>query len=235
MNNLNCEIGIKKTKSRLFILGAGGFGRELESWISRIPNENLPWSLEGFIDDDPNSLKEEASDIKYIGTTDYPFLEDDSVLMAIANTNDKEKLYHKMHGKVKFVTYIDPSAIIGKYAKIGEGCVICPNSIISANVSLGVCVTINLGSQVGHDAIIGSFSSLMGSVDIGGCSSIGEKCYLGTQSCLTPQKTIGDGITIGIGCIVIGDLVEPGTYFGVPARKIFPLKNGALNNGPKSI
>jgi UDP-3-O-[3-hydroxymyristoyl] glucosamine N-acyltransferase len=132
-----------------------------------------------------------------------------------------------MKGKVRFITYIDSTAIIGKFTKIGEGCVICPNSIISANVILGDCVTVNIGSQVGHDAIIGSFSSLMGNVDIGGYSSLGKNCYMGTQSCLVPNIKLGDGITIGIGSVVINNLVEPGTYFGVPARKIFPLKNEA--------
>lgn len=227
MNNIYNEVFNHRTKSRLFIIGAGGLGRELESWISRIPSENQPWSLEGFIDDEPHSLKENVSNIKYMGTTDYPFLEGDSVLLAIANPNDKEKLYRKLKGRVKIITYIDPTAIIGKFAKIGEGCVLCPNSIVSANVVLGVCVTVNLGSQVGHDANIGSFSSLMGSVDIGGCSSLGEKCYMGTKSCITPQKKIGNSITIGIGSVVINNLDEPGTYFGVPARKIFPLKNMA--------
>jgi sugar O-acyltransferase (sialic acid O-acetyltransferase NeuD family) len=224
MHNINNTIFNKKSKPRLFIIGAGGFGRELESWISRIPNESLPWLLEGFIDDDSNSLKEDESDLKFIGTTDYPFLEDDSVLIGIANPVDKEKLYQKLKGKVKFITYIDSTAIIGKYTKIGEGCVICPNSIISANVVLGDCVTVNLGSQIGHDAKVGSFSSIMGNVDIGGYSMLGEKCYLGSQSCLIPQIKIGEGVTIGIGSVVVNDLVEPGTYFGIPARKIFPLK-----------
>jgi len=216
----------KETKYRLFIIGAGGFGREIESWISRIPEENCPWKFKGFIDDDP-SLEENANQIKYMGTTDFPFLENDCVLMAIANPNIKEKLFQKMSGRVKFLTYIDPTAIIGMHAKIGEGCVICPNSIISANTVLGECVTVNLGSQVGHDAIIGSFSSLMGHVDIGGGSSIGTNCYMGTQSCLAPNVKLGNGITIGIGSVVINNIEEQGTYFGDPARKIFPLKNGA--------
>jgi sugar O-acyltransferase (sialic acid O-acetyltransferase NeuD family) len=224
---MNDTVFNKKSKSRLFIIGAGGFGRELESWISRIPNEKLPWILAGFIDDKPDSLNESARDLKYIGTTDYLFHEDDSVIIAIANPDDKEKLYQKMKSKVRFITYIDPTAIIGKYTKIGEGCVICPNSIISANAILGDCVTVNLGSQIGHDAKVGSFSSLMGNVDIGGSSSLGKKCYMGTQSCLTPKIKLGDDITIGIGSVVVNNLVEPGTYFGVPARKIFPLKNEA--------
>jgi len=227
MNNVHNKVFNKKKKPHLFIIGAGGFGRELESWVSRIPKENCPWLIEGFIDDDPHSLKENASDIKYAGTTDFPFEEDDCVLMAIANPIIKEKLFQKMKGKVRFVTYIDPTAIIGMYAKIGDGCVICPNTIISANAYLGDCVTINLGSQVGHDATIGSFSSLMGHVDIGGCSSVGRNCYLGTQSCLAPNTKLGEGITIGIGSTVINNLDEPGTYFGYPAKKIFPLKKGS--------
>ncbi len=37
---------------RLFIIGAGGFGREVFSWIQQIPNRDREWAFGGFLDDD---------------------------------------------------------------------------------------------------------------------------------------------------------------------------------------
>lgn len=40
---------IVQNKARLFIIGAGSLARELESWLSLVPEEDKDWELQGFL------------------------------------------------------------------------------------------------------------------------------------------------------------------------------------------
>ena len=43
-------------KKKLFIIGAGGFGRQLETYLELIPKEKKDWDIAGYIDDNKNAL-----------------------------------------------------------------------------------------------------------------------------------------------------------------------------------
>ena len=212
---------IVPNKKRLFIIGAGGFGRELESWIYRSSEVLTEFELIGFLDDDPYALKDFPSKLSVVGDLNCKFSSDDSVVVAIANPTIKEIIYNKLKEKVQFYTFIDSSAIVADYANIGEGSVICPFSIVSTNAKLGRLVSVNSGSQIGHDAILGDFSSLMANVDIGGEVKLAEKIFIGTNASIIPRISIVSGVTIGIGSIVFKKIKKAGTYIGNPAKKIF--------------
>ena len=205
-------------KKKLFIIGAGDFGREMESWLLLLPDFNKNWIIVGYLDNNMEALNGFPSDYKVIGNPlEYEFAADDFALMCVTNPSDKQYLVENLREKVNFFSFIAPTAIIGKYTKIGEGCIILFNSIISANVVMGDFVTINVGSQIGHDCIIGSFCSLMSSVDLGGCVKLGERVFMGTNSTIIPRRSVADNILIGAGSIVFKNLSKPGTYLGNPA------------------
>ena len=48
-------VGIVPDKKRLFIIGAGGFGRELEMWILRDCLDK-EFEICGYLDDNPDAL-----------------------------------------------------------------------------------------------------------------------------------------------------------------------------------
>ena len=41
---------------KLYIVGAGGFGREVYAWVKQHPEFNKSWTLEGFLDDNADAL-----------------------------------------------------------------------------------------------------------------------------------------------------------------------------------
>ena len=43
--------------SSLYIVGAGGFGRELFNWIKQHPDSGKAWNFAGFLDDNAEALK----------------------------------------------------------------------------------------------------------------------------------------------------------------------------------
>ena len=212
---------IPQNKSNIYIVGAGGFGREIESWLGMIPEEQRTWRLIGYIDDNPNALEGFPTSYKVLGKIeDFKFMPNDKVLLAIADPDARENAFQILNQRVELFTFVHPNAIIGKFTSIGEGSIICPNTIISTNCKVGKCVIINIGSNIGHDCEINNFCSIMANVDIGGNSVLGEGIFIGSGSTIIPQRKIVDGVKIGAGSVVVRNIKKLGTYFGNPSAPI---------------
>ena len=205
---------------RLFGLGCGGMGREIACLLEDHPDFGKKWELKGFLDSkkDTGGFSSKYSVLN--NEDDFQFQNGDLIVLAIANPETKEHLYQKLHEKVQFFTFVHPSSRVLDYSTIGEGTVIYPNCFISSNVSVGKLVTINGGSQIGHDTMIGDYSSLMAHVDLGGGVVLGNNSFMGTQSAIAPYKKVASYTKISIGSIVMRSVSKPGcTLLGNPAVK----------------
>jgi sugar O-acyltransferase (sialic acid O-acetyltransferase NeuD family) len=203
---------------RLFILGASDFGRDLETYLDLKPIKKTDWKIVGFLDDDVNALAGFRSDYRILSTiSDFTFKKGDLALLAISNPINKKKIYNQLKDKVTFLTYVAPDVFIGKYVRIGEGSVICPQAFIGPGVEIGRAVTVNGGTKLGHDVRIGDYSSLMVNITIGGHSELGKSVYVGSGATIIPKRKICDFARIGAGSVVIRNISEPKTVFGNPA------------------
>ena len=212
-----------QNKRRLFIVGAGSFGREMESWLELIPNDKRDWYIAGYLDSvqGKGKIQDYPSHYEIIGDENsFSFNESDLAVIAIAEPTIKEKIYSRLKNRVKFFTYIASNAIMGKFNRISEGVIICPNCIITTNVVIGKCVILNIGTQIGHDVKIGDFSSLMTNVDVAGKCELGSRVFLGTNSTIVPSKKIANDVRISAGSIVIRNIKSKTIVFGNPAIKI---------------
>ena len=142
----------------------------------------------------------------------------DLAIVAIATPAEKKKVFEALRGRVELLTFVSPEAIIGKFLKIGIGCIIGPQVIIGPNVVLGDGVFINSGSLIGHDVTISSFTSFMANNNIAGKCRIGEAAYFASSVTVIPECSICDGAFIGAGSVVVGNIKERRTVFGNPAR-----------------
>lgn len=209
-----------KQKS-LYLIGAGDFGREMESWLELLPGFFDEWKIKGYLDQNPHALDGYPSDYKILGDPlTFPYSPSDYVVMCLTRSSSKELIADKLRNRVNFFSYIAPNSIIGKFNKLGQGTIIAPNCIISTNVKLGDFVTLNIGTQIGHDVEIGSYSSLMANVDLGGHVKVGKGVFIGTNATIIPGRNVTDKATIGAGSIVLRNIKRPGTYFGNPAKFI---------------
>jgi len=206
----------------LYIIGAGAFGRELESWLDSSIESVFPeYQLEGFLHSGPNDLDQYPCDHKIVGDwQDFLFAPGDAVLMGITDAKWKRRIVEKLHGTVLFPTYIHPSVSIGKYSHIGEGTVIMLNCLVSCNVSIGNFVTINSASQFGHDCIIEDYASVMANVDFAGWTFLGEDSFVGTNATVVPRVHVGKNVQIGAGSIVVRDVSDGWHMFGNPASRL---------------
>jgi sugar O-acyltransferase (sialic acid O-acetyltransferase NeuD family) len=217
----------KQTKE-LIIVGAGGLGREVYSWLSDFVCQSLlvehktTYHIKGFIDDNINALKGFDYDCGIIGTIkNHQPIENEFLVLAILHTKTKKNIVDNLTNKgASFFTLIHDSAVIGKNIFMGQGCVICPNVTITADVKLGDFVFINIGSTIGHDVVIGDFTSITPNVYICGKTNVGEMCTFGASSTIIPERKIGSGAFVGAGSVVIKNIKKNQKVYGNPASII---------------
>jgi len=92
--------------------------------------------------------------------------------------------------------------------------------VITTNVCLGKCTTLNIGTQIGHDSKIGNFSSLMPGVDLGGHVNIGKSVFVGSKATIIPNIRVEEYSIIGAGSVVIKKVKTGTTVFGNPAKVV---------------
>lgn len=206
---------------QLHIVGAGGFGRECHAWASQHPDCGKAWTIAGFLDDNPGSLKPFGDFAPVRPLAGHRPSADDLYLCGLGMPGLKEKLVAPLLAAgAQFLTFIHPQALVGARVRIGRGTVICPGAILSVDVVVGEFVTINLNSTIGHDARIGRWTSLSAHCDITGGGSVGQACLLGSKATIIPGKNIGDRVVIAAGAVVMTNLPSDVLIAGNPARVI---------------
>lgn len=206
----------------IYIVGAGGFGREVLWLIQRINNVSSEWNIKGFIDDNNSLQNTIIDDYHVVGTIEDLSELEGYVVVAVGNSHVKKNIVERIKSisKVKFATLIDPSVIISNRVNIGEGCIVCAGNIITVDITIGNHVILNLDCTVGHDVIIDDFVTIYPSVNISGNTKIGSCCEIGTGAKIIQGKIINNSVVVGAGSTVVKDLIEIGTYVGSPTKKI---------------
>jgi sugar O-acyltransferase (sialic acid O-acetyltransferase NeuD family) len=206
----------------LYIIGAGGFGREVAWIVERINSIKPTWNLKGFIDDNETLWGSKEGEYHVFGGCEYlSVLEDVYAVCAVGSSNVRKKIIEKLKDtSVKFATLVDPSVLHSNSVKIGEGAIVCAGTIITVNVNIGDHVIVNLDCTIGHDAVIDDFVTIYPSVNVSGNVLIGECSELGTGTQIIQGKKVISNTIIGAGAIVVKDCIESGTYVGSPAKKI---------------
>lgn len=212
------------TLKNLYIIGAGGFGREVAWLVERI-NAIVPtWDLKGFIDDNTAIHGTMQDDYQVVGDCGYLINSPQEVyaVCAVGSAKVRKKIIEKLSGysNIKFATLVDPSVLCSNRVTIGEGSIICAGTIITVDVSIGKHVIINLDCTIGHDDIIHDFVTIYPSVNVSGDVEVGECSEMGTGMQIIQEKNIGEESIIGAGAVVVKDINMPGTYVGMPAERI---------------
>lgn len=207
----------------ILIIGAGGFGREVEWLINRINNSNNnQWNLIGYVDD--NVQKGTAiTKLKVVYNTDelLKLEEKTNVVIAIGNAKVRKLIYNKIkeNKNLSFPNLVDPSAIIGE-VDMGIGNIICAGTIATVNIKINNFNIINLDCTIGHDDVLADFITVYPSVNISGNTTINEVVEIGTGTQIIQGKNICSNVIIGAGAVVVKDIGEEGTYIGIPVKKI---------------
>jgi len=207
--------------NRVLLVGAGGFGREFRTWLEADGCLGAGCELVGFLDDAPQPLSE-GYDLPVMGSIrDYIPTAGDRLVMAIGAPRVKLQIAELLLSRgATFMTLIHPTAIIGRGVTIGTGCILCPQSVVTCDATIGDFAFLNIGASVGHDAVVGPGCTLSPHADVTGHARLGRGVFLGTHAAVLPGVEVGDYATVGAGSIVLRR-VRPGTtVMGVPAKRV---------------
>lgn len=204
------------------IIGVGGLGRECSQWIEDVNAEHQTFRAIGFLDDDRAKHHAVFHDLEVLGDVDW--LADHpgiAAVVGIGNTVAKRRIVDRVRlHAASFPVLRHPMAVIGRYVDIGEGTVICPGVVLTADIRIGRFVTLNFGLTVGHDSVVSDYATLAPGVHLSGYSKIGEGADLGAGVVTIPGVEVGDWAVVGAGAAVTRSLAGHTTAVGVPARVI---------------
>lgn len=106
---------------------------------------------------------------------------------------------------------------------MGVGNYCGPHSTIAPESLIGNYNFFNRNCSVGHHTKIANFNHIGPGATVCGRCDIGSNVYVGAGSTIIDGITICDNVVIGAGALVTKDILEPGTYIGLPAKKKNPL------------
>ena len=208
----------------LIIVGASGFGREVAWLVERINRKRKTWNLLGFIDDSKEIQNKLINSYPVLGMIDdIKKYQDVFFVVAIGSSSTREMVVDRISTHirdVKFGLLIDPSVEVSDSVKIGEGSIICANTVITVNITIGKHVIVNLDCTIGHDAVLNDFVTVCPSSNISGNTDIGYASELGTGMQIIQGKKIGEKSIVGAGAVVVSDIPEKCTAVGIPAKPI---------------
>ena len=204
-------------RKKVVIIGAGGHAKVIADIIEKSGDE-----IVGFLDDNKEIGTTIINEYKVIGDLNNRFTmavtkENLEFIIAIGDNKKREEISHSPN--LKFYTAIHPSAQIGLDVRIEEGTVVMANVCINSSARIGKHCIINTGAIIEHDNIIEDFVHISPNTSLGGTVKIGESTHVGIGSIVKNNITICKNCTIGAGAVVVKNILEEGTYVGVPARE----------------
>lgn len=138
---------------------------------------------------------------------------------SIGNTAVRRRLYEtaKKNGLI-LPAIIDPTAILAKDVRIGEGSYIGKRAVVNAGAQIGCCSIINTAAVIEHDCRLGDFVHVSTGAALCGEVSVAADTHIGAGSVVRQQITIGAHSVIGVGSVVVSNVPEHVTAYGNPCR-----------------
>lgn len=210
---------MKTNEKIICIFGTGGCGREtLLCLINKIALTKLKiGEIAVFMVDDDYYTKPVIMGVPVIKSSTFS-AEKYQVVVAIGDPYVRRKIVGKLPPETEYITIIDPNAIISEWVEIGVGSIITAGTILTCNIKIGKHSHLNLNTTIAHDCKIGNFFTTAPAVNISGNCDFGDSVYFGTNSSAKQGVKICDNVTIGMGGVVVKNIVESGVYIGNPAR-----------------
>lgn len=199
----------------IIIIGASGHGKVVADIVLK-SGENLL----GFLDD---GTKTGTIVVGYpvLGkVTDWDKYPNTSFIIAIGNAVIRERIAAQMDG-ASWYTAIHPTAVVSSLeTRINEGTVVMAGAVINSGAQVGKHCIINTGAIVEHDNQISDYVHIAVGAKLAGNVHIGQRTWIGIGAILKNNLSICAECLIGAGAVVVNNISEPGTYIGIPARKV---------------
>ncbi|MBL8031750.1 MAG: NeuD/PglB/VioB family sugar acetyltransferase [Candidatus Doudnabacteria bacterium] len=220
------------TNRTLVIIGAGGHGKV----VGEIAELSGVYSKIVYLDNDTSI--EFCLSYPVVGTTDdwvkYPNAD---IFIAVGSNATRQKVSEKI-GADRLATLIHPTAWVSTHATIGKGSVVMAMAVVGVDAKLGTGCIVNTGATVDHECMLADFVHISPGAHLSGQTVVGKRSWFGVGSSSIQNITVGSDVVIGAGGVVVRDLIEPGTYIGIPAKPVnknYPIHEHIANTDSDGI
>ena len=202
-------------EKKIVIIGASGHGKV----VADIAKKNGYTDIL-FLDDDVSCQKCDSYPV--IGRSgdakDYPEYD---FIVGIGNAGVREKIQENLVKlQLTLAILVHPAAVVAENVKLGEGTVVMAGSVINPGATIGKGCIINTCSSVDHDCQIRDYVHISVGSHVAGTVMIDKRSWIGAGAVVSNNLYICHDCMIGAGAAVIRNIDCPGTYVGVPIRKI---------------
>jgi sugar O-acyltransferase (sialic acid O-acetyltransferase NeuD family) len=206
----------------LFVVGAGGHGRELHSYIQELQRAGWAGNLRGYLDD--GLAPGLYGRLQVLGPLDSLEPHKAQYITAFGSNPLRREMVERitaLYGAaLNPFTLIHPHTCVGEDNAIGVGTCLAPGVIITAKTAVGRHCILNVKVSISHDCAIGDFVNINPGATICGSVTVGEGVYIGAGATVKERISIGAWSIIGAGAVVVRDIPPNVTAVGVPARVI---------------
>lgn len=212
---------------RLGIIGASGHGKVVADIAARNGYDDI-----FFFDD--NDQKSICGDYSIVGKCDevLNYIGKSEVFVAIGNASIRKKILEDLINQgAEIATLVHPDAVIGSGVQIGIGSAVMAGVVLNPECKIGKGCIVNTCASVDHDCCLGDYVHISVGAHVAGTVLIGSDTWIGAGAIVNNNLHITDSCMIGAGAVVIDDIVERGTYVGVPARKLKMEKKERIEQG----
>lgn len=182
------------------------------------------WTISGVLDDDPaceGAL--DALAVVRLGSIDdgssvLDALPEGTVIHAAAGDPALRRAWVRQFEDVRLATIVHPSATVARSAILHDGVFVAPGAVIGPRAWIATGVIVNSGAVVEHDCELGDYAHVAPRSVLAGGVRVGAATLIGVGATVQPGAAIGAGATIGAGAVVLDDVPDGETWYGVPAR-----------------
>ena len=118
--------------------------------------------------------------------------------------------------------FIGDDAFVGPFVEIQKGVTIGARTKVQSHSFICELVTVGDDCFIGHGVmftndVFAKGGPARGDKSLWKATTIGDRVSIGSNATLLPVS-VCDDVVIGAGAVVTKDIIQPGVYFGVPAR-----------------
>ncbi|WP_296312525.1 acetyltransferase [Winogradskyella sp. UBA3174] len=204
----------------IYIIGSGGFAKEVYCLIDAINSKNHTFNICGFIDKS-DTIQDEIFGLPIIN--ENTFLQSHNLVDLAIGIGDPQiiRKLKTIYNNYNFPNLIHPN-FNGylKEIKLGKGNIITSGCNFTCDIKIGSLNVFNLNVTLGHDSVIGDCNVVNPGVNLSGGIKIGDNNLIGSGATVLQNLNIGSNSILGASSLLTKDLSSNTLSIGIPSKPI---------------